>query len=90
MHQKKQAIKKNIIKEIEVQIEQTEQELIGSNFKHSIQLERDILVNNMQNFVEEEKNGAKKKGTEQGGSKKAKEAQNTFIVWKKRIIQKTQ
>ena len=56
---KKQAIKRNIIKEIEVQIEQKEQELIESNFKHSIQLERDILVNNMQNFVEEQKHGAK-------------------------------
>ena len=72
MHQKKTGNKKNIIKEIEVQIEQTEQELIGSNFKHSIQLERDILVNNMQNFVEEEKNGAKKKEQSKVGRRRRK------------------
>ena len=55
----KQTIKRNIMKELEIQIEQKEQKLTESNYKHKIQLERDTLVNNLHNFVEEQKNGAK-------------------------------
>ena len=40
----KQAIKRNVMKEIEVKIEQKEQELINTNYNHKIQLERDGLV----------------------------------------------
>lgn len=45
--------KKNIMREIKTQIEQKEQELIESNYKQKIQLERDVLVNNLQNLENE-------------------------------------
>lgn len=41
------------MREIKTQIEQKEQELIESNYKQKIQLERDVLVNNLQNLENE-------------------------------------
>ena len=55
---RKQSVKKNIIKEVEKHIEEKEEELINSNYKHSIQVEKDILVNNLHNLIEEQKLGA--------------------------------
>ena len=56
---KKQIIKRNVIKEIETQIEQKENELIESDYHYNLQLQRDLLVNKLHTFVEEQKNGAK-------------------------------
>ena len=36
-----------------------EQELIDSNYKQSIKLQRDELINNLQNITEEQKKGAR-------------------------------
>lgn len=52
---KKQSVKRNIIKEIENKIAEKEQELIDSNYRHNIQLERDILVNKLHNIIEDQK-----------------------------------
>ena len=54
----KQAIKKNVMKEVEKQLELKEQILIDSNYRHSIQLERDVLVNSLHKLVEDQKKGA--------------------------------
>ena len=50
---KKQAVKKNVMKEVEKQLELKEQILIDSNYRHSIQLERDVLVNSLHKLVED-------------------------------------
>ena len=55
---KKQAIKKNVVKEVEKQLELKEQKLIDSNYRHSIQLERDVLVNSLHKLVEDQTKGA--------------------------------
>ena len=44
------------MKEVEKQLK--EQKLIDSNYRHSIQLERDVLVNSLHKLVEDQKKGA--------------------------------
>ena len=55
---KQQTIEKNVMKEVEKQLELREQKRIDSNCSHSIQLERDILVNSLHKLVENQKKGA--------------------------------
>ena len=55
---RKQSVKKNVIKEVEKHIEEKEEELINSNYKHSIQMEKDALANNLHKLIEEQKLGA--------------------------------
>lgn len=49
----KQSMKKNLLREIEKQIEIKECELETSNFSHNVQLERDNLVNKLHFLVED-------------------------------------
>ena len=56
---KKQSIKKCLIKDIEMKLEQKEQELIDSNFSQNIKTEKDNLADTLYNIVEEQKEGAK-------------------------------
>ena len=76
---RKQSVKKNIIKEVEKHIEEKEEKLINSNYKYSIQMEKDALVNNLHNLIEEQKLGAqirsRAKWVEEG-----EKVQNIFIV----------
>ena len=55
---KKQAIKKNMMKDIKMKLEQKEQELIDSNFNQNIQIERDNFAGVLHNIVEEQTEGA--------------------------------
>ena len=57
---KKQTIKKNVMKEVEKEIENKEEKLINSNFEHKILIEKENLIQKIQNLVDEEqKMGAK-------------------------------
>ena len=56
---KKNKLKKNILHEIEKKIELKEQEFIESNYNQNKKRERDELINELQNMVEDQKKGAK-------------------------------
>ena len=55
---KKNKLKKNILHEIEKKIELKEQEFIESNYNQNKKRERDELINELQNMVEDQKKGA--------------------------------
>ena len=78
---KKQSVKKNIIKEVEAQIQQKENELISSNYTHQVQLEKDMLVSRLQNLVEDQNGGGGHKlEAGQNGWKRAKNVHNTSLT----------
>ena len=56
---KRQAVKRNIMKEIEQKLKEKEEELINSNYNHKIILEKDILLQKLHEHVEEKSMGAK-------------------------------
>ena len=86
---KKQSVKKNIIKEVEAQIQQKENELISSNYTHHVQLEKNMLVSILQNLVEDQKRGHKLEAG-QNGWKRAKNVHNTSLTLTKGTVQTVQ
>ena len=56
---KKQSVKKCVIKDIEEKLVQKEQDLVNSNYNHTIKAERDNLADTLYNIVEEQREGAK-------------------------------
>ena len=54
----KRKIKNNLIGDLENKVQAKEKELIDSNYKHSIQAQRDLLAHDLHNLIEEKNKGA--------------------------------
>lgn len=54
----KQKVKRDLIKDLELKIEQKENELIQSNYNHTIQVSRDALINDLHFMIQQQNVGA--------------------------------
>ena len=54
----KQSIRKNLMKDLELKVQAKEQEVINSNYSRKTQTERDVLINDLHNLVNENNKGA--------------------------------
>ena len=86
---KKQAIKKNLIKDIEQKLEHKEQELIDSNYKQNIKIEKDNLADTLHSIVEKQKEGAKIRSRARWVEEGEKSTKYFFNLEKKNVSNNT-